>query len=37
MFYVTECWFIKKQHIHKMSVVEMRMLGWINEYTQDSK
>ena len=37
MVYGTECWVVKKQHIHKMSVVEMRMLRWINEYTQDSK
>ena len=26
MLYGTKCWVIKKQHIYKMSVVEMRML-----------
>ena len=29
MLYGTECWVVKKQHIHKMSVVEMRMSKWI--------
>ena len=37
MVYSTECWVVKKQHIHKMIVAEMRMLRWINEYTQDLK
>ena len=31
MVYGTECWVVKKQHIHKMSVVEMRMLRWITK------
>ena len=26
MMLCTKCWVIKKQHVHKMSVVEMRML-----------
>jgi hypothetical protein len=26
MLYGTECWVVKKQHIHKMSVVKMIML-----------
>ena len=26
MLYDIECWVFKKQHIHKMSVAEMRML-----------
>jgi hypothetical protein len=32
MFYGIECWVIKKQYVHKMSVTvfEMRMLGWIS-------
>ena len=29
MLYGTECWVVKKQHIHKISVVEMRMSKWI--------
>ena len=29
MLYGTECWVVKKQYIHKMSVVEMRMSKWI--------
>ena len=37
MVYSTECWVVKKQHIHEMIVAEMRMLRWINEYTQDLK
>ena len=34
---VPKWWVVKKQHIHKMSVAEIRMLRWINEYTQDLK
>ena len=29
MTYGEECWPIKKQHMHKMNVVEMRMLRWM--------
>ena len=29
MLYGIECWAIKKQHISKMSVAEMRMLRWM--------
>ena len=35
MLYGTECWAVKKQHIHKMSVVEMRMLRWISGTQKD--
>lgn len=31
MLYGTECWVIEKQHVQKMSVVEIKMLGWISE------
>lgn len=30
LLYSTEYWAVKKQHIHKLSVVNMRMLRWIN-------
>jgi hypothetical protein len=36
MLYVTECWAIKKQHIHK-SVAEMRMLTWMSGKTRKDK
>ena len=29
MTYGVECWLIKKQHIHKISVAEMRILRWV--------
>ena len=29
MAYGAECWPIKKQHMHKMDVAEMRMLRWM--------
>ena len=29
MTYGAECWPIKKKHMHKMSVAEMRVLRWI--------
>ena len=29
MTYEAECWSIKKQHMHKKDVVEMRMLRWM--------
>ena len=31
MLYCIECWVVKKQHIHEMNVVEIRMLRWISE------
>jgi hypothetical protein len=30
MLYGTECWAIKKPHIHKMSVAEIKILRWIS-------
>ena len=33
MLYGTECWIVKKQHIHKISVIEMRILRWISGNT----
>ena len=33
----TNCWIVKKQHIHKISVAEMRMLRWINRNTQNNR
>ena len=29
MLYGTECWVVKKQHVSKMTVAEMRMLTWM--------
>ena len=37
MLYRAECWVVKMQHIDKMSMVEMRMLKWINGYTQNDR
>jgi hypothetical protein len=37
MLYGIECWAIKKQHIHKMSVIEIRMLRWISGITKKNK
>ena len=34
MLYDVECWAVKKQHIHKMSIVKIRMLRWISENTR---
>ena len=36
MLYGIEHWAVKKQNIHKMSVVEMRMLRWIIRNTQNN-
>jgi len=33
MLYGTECWAIKKNRIYKMSLVERRMLRWMNGKT----
>ena len=35
--YGTKGWAVKKQHVHKISVVEMRMLRWINGNTRKDK
>ena len=37
ILYDTKCWDIKKQHVHKMSVIEMRMLRWIMKNTNKDK
>ena len=37
MLYGTECWVIKKQYIHKMSVAEMRILSWISWNAQKDR
>ena len=29
MLYVIECWAIKRYHVQKISVAEMRMLRWM--------
>lgn len=34
MLYASECWPMKNQHVHKMSVAEMMMmLKWTNDKT----
>ena len=37
MTYGAECWPIKKQHMHKMDVAEMRMLRWMCGKTSKEK
>ncbi|KAM2015416.1 hypothetical protein COP2_047002 [Malus domestica] len=37
MLYGTECWAVKHQHIHKIGVVEMRMLRWMCGHTRKDK
>ena len=37
MTYEVECWPIKKQHMHKMDVAEMRMLRWMYGKTRNDK
>lgn len=32
-FTASECWPMKNQHVHKMSVAEMMMLKWTNDKT----
>ena len=34
MLYAIECQTTKKQHVHEMSVAEMRMLSWISGNTR---
>jgi hypothetical protein len=34
MLYGTEYWAVKKKHIHKISVAEIRMLRWISGSTK---
>ena len=37
MAYGVEYWPIKKQHMHKISVVEMRMLRWTRDKTRKDR
>ena len=37
MLYGVKCWVTNKQHIHKMSVAEMRMLRWMSGKTRKDK
>ncbi|KAM2568845.1 hypothetical protein TB2_009032 [Malus domestica] len=37
MLYGIECWVVKHQHIHKISVAEMRMLRWMCGHTRNDK
>ena len=37
LLYGTECWAIKKQHTHKISVAEMRILRWMCGKTRMDK
>ena len=34
MLYDIECWVVKKQHIHKMSIAKIRMLRQVSENTR---
>ena len=34
MFYGTKCWVVKHQHVHKMSVEEIRILRWMCGHTR---
>jgi len=37
LLYGAECWPIKRSHIQRMKVVEMRMIRWICGYTRLDK
>ena len=37
LLYCTECWAIKRHHVQKMSVAEMRMLCWMCVNTKRDK
>nr|XP_009767224.1 PREDICTED: uncharacterized protein LOC104218430 [Nicotiana sylvestris] len=37
MFYGVECWPVKKYHVQKMRVAEMKMLRWISGHTRKDK
>jgi len=37
MVYEIECWAVKNQHKHKVSVVEMAMLRWMYGETKDDR
>lgn len=37
MLYGTDFWAVKKQYIHRMSVIEMVVLGWISRNTHKDR
>ena len=37
VLYDIECWAIKKQHVHKKCVLEMRILRWIRGKTKKDR
>ncbi|KAL6497468.1 Palmitoyl-protein thioesterase 1 [Orobanche gracilis] len=37
LLYGTECWAVKQCHVHKMSVVEMRLLRWMCGHTRKDR
>ena len=37
IFNGTECWVVRKQHIHKLSQAEMRILRWVSENTRKAR
>ena len=37
VLYDIECWAIKKQHVHKKCVLEMRILRWIRGKTRKDR
>lgn len=37
MLYGVECWAANTQHVHKMSVAEMRMLRWVSDKTRNDR
>lgn len=37
MLYGAEHWLVKSSHVHKMKVVEMRLLQWICRHTRRDK
>ncbi|KAM2108225.1 hypothetical protein ACFX1Q_025101 [Malus domestica] len=37
MLYGTKCWAVKHQHVHKMGVVEIRMLRWMCGHKRKNK
>ncbi|PKA58475.1 ataxia telangiectasia mutated family protein [Apostasia shenzhenica] len=37
MIYGAECWPVKRKHINKINIAEMRMLRWMCGYTRKDK